>query len=377
MNLFSVVLARLKLTLHCRCIDASTSTPPHLSTFTSSHAHIRRSTSPPHHTHTSAHLYHICTSTLSLLHICPVFLSFYISFLSSLCIYIFARSHPQIYLSTSIHLQIYIAPAHHTVTPSHPPSLSLSSHLFDSAGQLHVSLSGQPSSSSLNSVDTHSHSLTLSLSPALTLTHTHSHPHPVTPTITLTRSRSHSNSLTQSPPPPPSPRSPPSSPPPPLDANASRSPDFLLARPHAHALFGVSCRDSFFKHRNVFYALLHMKEEAPKLEDIQLENAKINIDLSMEIGRGAAANVYRGIYDGCPQSSAQTLQGILGTKTTINAHKTWNKSLSDLRFIKRVTTMPFVASNPCRRSAAGASGLSQNLLMASANPSRWNSRVCR
>ena len=144
LNLFSVVLAQLRLTLQCRCIDASTSTHPHLSTFTSSHAHIRRSTSPPHYTHTSARLYH-----MSLLHICPVFLSFYISFLSSLCTYIFARSHPQIYLSTSIHLQIYIAPAHHTVTPSHPPSFSLSIHLFDSAGQLHVSLSGQPSSSLL------------------------------------------------------------------------------------------------------------------------------------------------------------------------------------------------------------------------------------
>ena len=106
LNLFSVVLAQLRLTLHCRCIDASTSTPPHLSTFTSSHAHIRRSTSPPHCTHTSAHLYHICTSTLSLLHICPVFLSCYISSLSSLCIYIFARSHPQIYLSTSIYRSI-------------------------------------------------------------------------------------------------------------------------------------------------------------------------------------------------------------------------------------------------------------------------------
>ena len=149
LNLFSVVLAQLRLTLRCRCIDASTSTPPHLSTFTSSHAHIRRSTSPPHHTHTSAHLYHICTSTLSLLHICPVFLSFYISFLSSLCIYIFARSHPQIYLSTSMHLQIYIAPAHpHCHSFTSTLSFSLSIHLFDSAGQLHVSLSGQPSSSS-------------------------------------------------------------------------------------------------------------------------------------------------------------------------------------------------------------------------------------
>ena len=73
-SLFSVVLAPLRLTLRCRCVDASTSTPPHHCTFTSSHAHIRRSTSPPHHTHTSAHLYHLCTSTLSLLHICPVFL---------------------------------------------------------------------------------------------------------------------------------------------------------------------------------------------------------------------------------------------------------------------------------------------------------------
>ena len=124
LNLFSVVFAQLRLTLRCRCIDASTSTHPHLSTFRSSHAHIRRSTSPHHHTHTSAHLYHICTSTLSLLHICPVFLSFYISFLSSLCTYIFARSHPQ-YTSTSIsHLHI------HTVTPSHPPSLSLSLYIF-------------------------------------------------------------------------------------------------------------------------------------------------------------------------------------------------------------------------------------------------------
>ena len=129
LNLFSVVLAQLRLTLRCRCTDASTSTPPHLSTFTSSHAHICRSTSPPHHTHTSAHLYHICTSTLSLLHICPVFLSFYISFLSSLCIYIFARSHPHCHSFTST------------------LSFSLSIHLFDSAEQLHVSLSGQPSSS--------------------------------------------------------------------------------------------------------------------------------------------------------------------------------------------------------------------------------------
>ena len=92
LNLFSVVLARLRLTLRCRCIDASTSTPPHLSTFTSSHAHIRRSTSPPHHTHTSAHLYHICTSTLSLLHICPVFLSCFLHILSLVSVHLHLRT---------------------------------------------------------------------------------------------------------------------------------------------------------------------------------------------------------------------------------------------------------------------------------------------
>ena len=148
LNLFSVVLAQLRLTLHCRCIDASTSTPSHLSAFTSSHAHIRRSTSPPHHTHTSAHLYHICTSTLSLLHICPVFLSTYL--FSRLCA--FTSSHAHIHRSTSPPPYIYRSISHLRITLSllriHPLFLSLSIHLFDSAGQLHVSLSGQPSSSS-------------------------------------------------------------------------------------------------------------------------------------------------------------------------------------------------------------------------------------
>ena len=150
-NLFSVVLAQLRLTLRCRCIDASPSTPPHLCTFkiyifTRSHPQIYLSTSPHPHICASAHLYHICTSTLSLLHICPVFLSLYISFLSPLYIYIFARSHPQIYLCTSIHLHIYIAPAHpHCHSFTSTLSFSLSIYLFDCAGQSHVSLSGQPS----------------------------------------------------------------------------------------------------------------------------------------------------------------------------------------------------------------------------------------
>ena len=123
----------------------------------------------------------------------PLHRRIYVYTPSPLYIYIFTRSHPQIYLCTSIsHLYI------HTVAPSHPVflsfflrffalvsvhlhlrtltstdlplhfhtstdlyrtcashchsftstlSFSLSIHLFDTAGQLHVSLSGQPSSS--------------------------------------------------------------------------------------------------------------------------------------------------------------------------------------------------------------------------------------
>ena len=93
LNLCSVVLARLRLTLRCRCIDASTSTPPHLSTFTSftrSHPQIYLSTSPHPH---------ICTSI----------------------------SHLYIHYRSISHLRI------HTVTPSHPPSLSLFLYIFSTA----------------------------------------------------------------------------------------------------------------------------------------------------------------------------------------------------------------------------------------------------
>ena len=136
--------------MHCRCIDASTSTLPHLSTFTSSHAHIRRSTSPPHHTHTSAHLYHICASTLSLLHICPVFLSFFLHIFSLVSV----RLHLRTLTSTDLPLHLHTSTDLYRTCTSHchsftsTLSFSLSIHLFDSAGQLHVSLSGQPSSSS-------------------------------------------------------------------------------------------------------------------------------------------------------------------------------------------------------------------------------------
>ena len=98
-----------------------TPSPLYIYIFTRSHPQIYLSTSP--HPHICTSISHLYIHTVAPSHLSC--LSFYISFLSSLCIYIFARSHPQIYLSTSIHLQIYIAPAHHTVTPSHPPSLSL------------------------------------------------------------------------------------------------------------------------------------------------------------------------------------------------------------------------------------------------------------
>ena len=65
---------------------------------------------------------------------------------SPLYMYIFTRSHPQIYLSTSTHPHICTSISHlciHTVTPSHPPSLSFFLQIF-----------------SLTSVHLHLHTLT-------------------------------------------------------------------------------------------------------------------------------------------------------------------------------------------------------------------------
>ena len=146
LNLFSVVLAQLRLTLRCRCIDASTSAPPHLSTCSSSHAHVRRSTSPLHHTHTS-----ICTSRSHLyIHtVTPSHLSCLSFFLHIFSLV--TSSHAHIHRSTCTPPHIYtfyIAPAHpHCHSFTSTLSFSLSIYLFDSAGQSHVSLSGHPSSS--------------------------------------------------------------------------------------------------------------------------------------------------------------------------------------------------------------------------------------
>ena len=132
LNLFSVVLAQLRLTLRCRCIDASTSTPPHLSTFTSSHAshpQIYLSTSPHPHICTSiSHLY-IHTVAPSHLSCLSFFLSTYL--FSRLCA--FTSSHAHTHRSTSPPPYIYRSISHlriHTVTPSHPPSLSLFLYIF-------------------------------------------------------------------------------------------------------------------------------------------------------------------------------------------------------------------------------------------------------
>ena len=121
LNLFSVVLAQLRLTLHCRCIDASTSTP-----LTSLPLHLR-STSPPHYTHTSAHLYHICiihTVAPSHLSCLSFFLSTYL--FSRLCA--FTSSHAHIHRSTSPPPYIYRPISHLHITLSllhiHPFFLS-------------------------------------------------------------------------------------------------------------------------------------------------------------------------------------------------------------------------------------------------------------
>ena len=121
LNLFSVVLAQLRLTLPCRCIDASTSTPPHLSTFTSSHL-----TTPTHLRIYITSVHPHCRSFTSVL---SFFLSTYL--FSRLCA--LTSSHAHIHRSTSPPPCIYRSISHlriHTVTPSHPLSLSLSLFLL-------------------------------------------------------------------------------------------------------------------------------------------------------------------------------------------------------------------------------------------------------
>ena len=151
LNLFIVVLAQLRLTLHCRCIDASTSTPPHLSTFTSSHAHIRRSTSPPHYTHTSAHLLisHLYIHTVAPSHLSC--LSFFLHIFSLVSVHLHLRTLTSTDLPLHLHTStdLYRTCASHCHSFTSTLSFSLSIHLFDCAGQLHVLLSGQPSSSFL------------------------------------------------------------------------------------------------------------------------------------------------------------------------------------------------------------------------------------
>ena len=134
LNLFSVVLAQLRLTLRCRCIDASTSTlytpsPLYIYIFTRSHPQIYLSTSPHPHICTSiSHLY-IHTVAPSHLSCLSFFLSTYL--FSRLCA--FTSSHAHIHRPTSPPPYIYRSISHlhiHTVTPSHPPSLSLFLYIF-------------------------------------------------------------------------------------------------------------------------------------------------------------------------------------------------------------------------------------------------------
>ena len=101
LNLFSVVLAQLRLTLRCRCIHASTSTPPHLSTFTSSHAHIRRSTSPPPHPHICTSISHLYIHTVAPSHLSC--LSFFIHIFSLVSVHLHLRTPTSTDLPLHLH----------------------------------------------------------------------------------------------------------------------------------------------------------------------------------------------------------------------------------------------------------------------------------
>ena len=133
LNLFSVVLAQLRLTLRCRCIDASTSnytpSPLYIYIFTRSHPQIYLSTSPHPHICTSiSHLY-IHTVAPSHLSCLSFFLSTY--HFSRLCA--FTSSHAHIHRSTSPPPYIYTSVLHlhiHTVTPSRPSFLSLFLYIY-------------------------------------------------------------------------------------------------------------------------------------------------------------------------------------------------------------------------------------------------------
>ena len=112
------------LPLHRRI--TSTSTPPHLSTFTSSHAHIRRSTSL--HLTTPTHLHIYITSvhphSRSFTSVLSFFLSTYL--LSRLCA--FTSSYAHIHRSTSPPPYIHRSMSHLRITLSllhiHPLFLS-------------------------------------------------------------------------------------------------------------------------------------------------------------------------------------------------------------------------------------------------------------
>ena len=149
LNLFSIVLAQLRLTLRSRCIDASTSytlSPLYIYTVTRSHPQIYLSTAP--HPHICTSISHLYIHTVAPSHLSC--LSFFLHIFSLVSVHLHLCTLTSTDLPPPPYIyRIYIAPAHphyHSFTST--LSFSLSIHLFDSAGQLHVSLSGQPSSSS-------------------------------------------------------------------------------------------------------------------------------------------------------------------------------------------------------------------------------------
>ena len=116
LNLFSVVLAQLRLTLR-------------IYIFTRSHPQIYFSTSP--HPHICTSILHLYIHTVAPSHVSC--LSFFLStyLFSRLCAFTSSQAH--IHRSTSPPPYIYTSILHlhiHTVTPSHPPSLSLFLYIF-------------------------------------------------------------------------------------------------------------------------------------------------------------------------------------------------------------------------------------------------------
>ena len=94
--------------MRCRCVDASTSTPPHLCRFTSSHAHIRRCTSPHPRICTSISPLYIHTITPSHLSCLSFFLSFFLHIFSLASVHLHLRTLTSTDLPLHLHISTHL-----------------------------------------------------------------------------------------------------------------------------------------------------------------------------------------------------------------------------------------------------------------------------